>query len=577
MASFRKLLPLLRPYRWQMAAVIFSAVGITAMNLINPWLIRSLIQVIQTETGSSAVDHVTTLAIIMIVTYFARALFRYVYSYIAHVVAYRVVGDVRVTVYTHLQNLSARFFSDRQTGELIKRVIQDSQDLEPLIAHFIPDMTTNVLVLIGVGVILFSLNPALALLTLLPMPLLAFSNFFFGRRMRQGFRDSSVRTGILVGAIQDNLVGIKEIQLFTQEQHEHERVNDLSTSAINTRLYALKMQGILVPSIEFLTGIGMVLIVLYGGQAALGGRLAVEDLIAFALYLSLFYQPINALVQMNEMYHVALTAAYHLTEVLDIPPDIDDEPDATDPGRLRGEVVFSDVSFEYNDKVPTLHNISFTVHPGETLALVGPTGAGKTTIASLLPRFYDIASGAITIDNINVREMTVNGLRANISMVLQDVFLFNGTIAENIRYSNPTATDEDIVRAAIAARAHDFIMALPDGYSTHIGERGVKLSGGQKQRLAIARAVLKNAPLLILDEATSAVDAETEAEIQEALNELMKGRTSIVIAHRLSTIRNANQIIVLDRGRVVEQGRHEELIFAHGRYQRLHEASARLN
>jgi ABC-type multidrug transport system fused ATPase/permease subunit len=577
MSSFRKLLPLLKPYRRRMALVIFSAIVITAMNLINPWLLRSLIQVVQTQTGPDAFHQVAVLAAIMLVTYFFRAIFRYCYSYVAHVVAYHVVGDVRVAVYAHLHNLSARFFSDRQTGELIKRVIQDSQDLEPLIAHFIPDMTTNVLVLIGVGVILFSLNPTLALLTMLPMPLLALSNFFFGKRMRQGFRDSSVRTGILVGAIQDNLVGIKEIQLFTQEQREHDRVNDLSTTAINVRLYALKMQGILVPTIEFLTGLGMVLIVLYGGYTALGGSLKVEDLVAFALYLSLFYQPINALVQMNEMFHVALTAAHHLVEVLDIPPDIDDEPGATDPGRLRGEVVFNDVSFEYNDKVPTLHNISFTVHPGETLALVGPTGAGKTTIASLLPRFYDVASGTITIDGKNVRDMTVSGLRDNISMVLQDVFLFNGTVAENIRYSNPTATDDDIVRSAVAARAHEFIMALPEGYNTQIGERGVKLSGGQKQRLAIARAVLKNAPILILDEATSSVDAETEAEIQEALNELMKGRTSLVIAHRLSTIRTANQIVVLDRGRIVEHGRHEELVYAHGRYQRLHEANSRLN
>jgi ATP-binding cassette, subfamily B, bacterial len=303
----------------------------------------------------------------------------------------------------------------------------------------------------------------------------------------------------------------------------------------------------------------------------------VGDLVAFVLYLSLFYQPITVMAQMTEVLHVAITGADHVVEMLDIQPDVDDAPNAIDPGRLRGEVEFNNVSFEYNEHVATLHDISFRVGPGQMLALAGPTGAGKTTIASLLPRFYDVASGSITIDGIDVRSMTIHGLRSNISMVLQDVFLFNGTIGENIRYSNLSASDDEVVRASKAARAHDFIMALPEGYQTQIGERGVKLSGGQKQRLAIARAVLKNAPILILDEATSAVDTETEAEIQEALNELMRGRTSIVIAHRLSTIKNADQIIVLDQGRIVEQGRHQDLIFGNGRYQRLHEAHARLN
>jgi ABC-type multidrug transport system fused ATPase/permease subunit len=291
----------------------------------------------------------------------------------------------------------------------------------------------------------------------------------------------------------------------------------------------------------------------------------------------MFYQPVTLMTQMNEILNVALAASDHVVEVLEIAPDVEDLPGCIEPGRLRGEVEFNHVCFEYNQHVPTLHDISFRVMPGQMLALAGATGAGKSTIASLLPRFYDVGSGSVTIDGIDVRQMSVRGLRSNISMVLQDVFLFNGTIRENIRYSNLAASDEDIIRAAKAARAHEFITFLPDGYDTQIGERGVKLSGGQKQRLAIARAVLKDAPILILDEATSAVDTETEAEIQDALNELMKGRTSIVIAHRLSTIRHADQIIVLEAGRIVEQGRHQELIFGHGRYQRLHEANARMN
>ena len=577
MHSLRKLLPYLRPYRWHMLTVIVAALGITAVNLVNPWLVRELVQIVRVESGAAAFNRVTTLAAILAVVFALRALFRYLYSYIAHIMAYGFVGDMRVVLYSHLQRLSARFFADRQTGELLKRVVSDTQDIEPLIAHYIPDTVVNLLLLLGVGFILFSLNPSLALLTLLPMPLLFFSTLFFGKRMRNGFKDASKRLGMLVGVVQDNLVGMKEIQIFTQEPREHERINELSTSTIKTRLYALKMQAFLVPSIEFLTALGLVIIVLFGGQAALGGTMPVEDLVAFVLYLGIFYQPITAMAQMNEMLHVAIAGADRVVEVLDIQPDIDDAPGCIEPGRLRGEIEFKNVRFDYNEKMPTLHDISFQVQPGHTLALVGPTGAGKTTIASLIPRFYDVVDGGVTIDGIDVREMSVRGLRANISMVMQDVFLFNGTIRDNIRYSNLSASDEAIIEAASAARIHDFILSLPNGYDTEIGERGVKLSGGQKQRLAIARAVLKNAPILILDEATSAVDTETEAEIQEVLSELMKGRTAIVIAHRLSTIRNADQIIVLDEGRIVEKGRHDELVFAHGRYQRLHEANAGLN
>ncbi len=577
MQSLRKLLPYLYAYRWYMLVVVLASAGITAMNLVNPWLVRELIQIIRVETPDNAMNRVIVLGLGLVVIFIVRAICRYLYAYLAHVMAYSFVNDLRVALYDHLQRLSARFFSEHQTGELLKRVITDTRDIEPLFAHYIPDMTVNVLLLIGVGIILFNLNATLALLTLLPMPLLLLSNLFLGKRMRMALRDASNRLGKLTGMVQDNLVGIKEIQLFTQEQREHDRISVASSDTTRTLLFGLKMQAILSPSIELLTSTGLVIVVLFGGQAALNGTMPVEDLVAFVLYLGIFYQPITLLTQMNEMLHVALTGAEHVVEVLDIQPDVDDTPGRIDPGRLVGEVEFKNVCFEYNEHVPTVNDVSFKVKPGQMLALAGTTGAGKTTIASLLPRFYDIASGSITIDGIDVRTMCISGLRRNISMVLQDVFLFNGTIMDNIRYGNLNASDEEIIRASKAARAHDFIMALPEGYDTQIGERGVKLSGGQKQRLAIARAVLKDAPILILDEATSAVDTETEAEIQEALNELMKGRTSIVIAHRLSTIKHADLILVLEAGRIIERGRHKDLIYGSGRYQRLHEAHVRLN
>ncbi len=463
MYYFRRLFPFLRPYRWHMLIVILSAGGITAMNLFNPWLVRELVQIIRVERGDAAVSRVSTLAVILVIVFVARALFRFLYSYVAHIMAYSFVNDLRVALYAHLQRLSARFFADRQTGELLKRVVSDTRDTEPLIAHYIPDMIVNLLLLIGVGAILFSLNPSLAVLTLLPMPLLIVSNLLFGKRMRTAMKDASGKLGALTGMVQDNLVGIKEIQLFTQERREHDRVNEISTDATRRLLFGLKMQAVLVPSIEFLTAMGLVIIVLFGGQAALNGTMEVEDLVAFILYLTIFYQPITLITQMNEMLNVAITGAEHVVEVLDIKPDVDDLPDAVEPGRLRGEVEFRNVDFEYNEHVHTLHDVSFKVMPGQVLALAGPTGAGKTTIASLLPRFYDRVSGSISIDGIDVRDMTISGLRSNISMVLQDVFLFNGTIGDNIRYSNLAASDDDVIRASKAARALEFISVLPEG------------------------------------------------------------------------------------------------------------------
>lgn len=566
-----QLWPHLKPYRWQMVVVILSTLGVTATNLINPWLVRGVVQIIGDQGNAEGLIGLT---LGLIVVFAARALFRFLTAYVAHVMAWNLVGDLRVALYAHLQRLSPRFYADRQTGELLTRVIKDTQDIEPLIAHYIPDLIVNVLLLLGVAIILFSLNPVLALLTLIPMPLLVFSGIIFGGRMSGWFKIASQRLGALSAVVQDNLAGIKEIQIFTQEQREHGRVHVLSKRTTDDRLIALKLQAILHPTIELLSAAGVVIVVWFGGQAVSGAELALEDLVAFILYLGIFYQPIVALAQMSEMLHTAIAGAERVSEVLNLAPDVADSPQNHDPGRIRGEIVFNDVCFDYQPGAPTLRHVSFTVQPGQTLALVGPTGAGKSTIASLIPRFYDPQSGIITIDGVDTRDIQLSALRRNISMVLQDVFLFNGTVRDNIRYSAPGASDEAVEQAAKAAHAHEFIAAMPEGYDTIIGERGVRLSGGQKQRLAIARAVLKDAPILILDEATSAVDTETEAEIQQALSELLQGRTAIVIAHRLSTIRSADLIAVMEEGCVVQMGRHDELIRSGGLYARLHRASA---
>jgi ABC-type multidrug transport system fused ATPase/permease subunit len=575
MNSLKNLLPYIKPYRWHLLVVILSTLGITATGLVNPWLVRNLIQIVRVEEGnlSAAADSVIWLTFWLIVTYLLRGGFRYLASYIAHIMAWSFVSDLRVMLYGHLQKLSPRYYADRQTGDILTRVISDTRDIEPLLAHYIPDMIVNTLLLAGVALILFSLNPTLALLTLIPIPFLALAARKLGSRMDGAFRAAARGLGMLSSVVQDNISGIKEIQIFTQEEREFGRVSELSQRNTRDRLYALKLQAILVPTFELLAGVGLIIVVWFGGHTAIQGGLAVEDLVAFVLYLNIFYQPVTLFAQMNEMLQVAIAGVERVHEVMDIPPDVADAPDAVDPGRLQGEIILSKVRFDYVEGIDTLKDISLTVKPGQTLALVGPTGAGKSTISSLIPRFYDVTEGQVKIDGLDVRQIKLEALRRNISMVRQDVFLFNGTVRENIRYSKPHATDEEIVAAAKIANAHHFIDSLMEGYDTQIGERGLKLSGGQKQRLAIARAVLKDAPILILDEATSSVDPETEIEIQEALQQLMKGKTSIVIAHRLSTIRNADLIAVVDDGRIVEAGSHAHLLAEDGLYHRLYRAN----
>lgn len=567
---FSRLRAFLRPYKVHMVVVLISTLAVTLFNLVGPWILRELVRLVTQELHSpAALERVGWLAALLLGTYLARGVFEFLKSYIAHVMAWNYVSDLRVALYEHLQKLSLRYYSDKQTGEIMSRVVNDTEKIEPLIAHNIPDLIVNVTVLMGVTGILLYLSPTLALLTLIPIPFLLVVVWIFSGRMRSAFRSAQAELSDLNAVLQDNISGMKEIQVFTREEFEQRRVEKRSLGYTRELLRALKNAAIYHPSVEFWASTGTVIVLLFGGRMALRGEMPVEDLVAFLLYLSMFYQPVTLLARMNEQVQTALAGADRVAEVLDVQSDVVEKPNAVKIGRAKGRIEFDRVSFSYTDGIPVLQDISFTIEPGETLALVGPTGVGKSTIASLIPRFYDPSSGRILLDGRDLRDLDLHGLRRNISIVLQDVFLFNGTVLENIMYGAEDATFEDVVRAARIANAHEFIMEMPDGYNTQIGERGFKLSGGQKQRLSIARAVLKDAPILILDEATSAVDVETEQQIQSALENLMQGKTSIVIAHRLSTVRNADKIAVLQDGRIVEMGSHDELLRSGTVYRRL--------
>lgn len=562
-----KLVKIARPYWKYLIIAGISVLIITAINLLGPWLVRRLVEIITNiKHYPDPKRDIINLSILITLSYIARIIFQFLASYLSHYAAWHLVAHMRGLVYDKLQQLSFRFFQDKQTGQLMSRVVNDTANFEMLIAHAVPDLFTNALIIIGVTILLFIMNPYLALLSLIPIPFLVYGGATFAKKILPNFREAQRALADLNADLQDNISGIREIQLFNQQMRELVKIKDKVYRHISALLSALRLSAIFHPTVSFLSSIGTVIVVSVGGFMALNGKVSVGDIVGFILYLSMFYQPITALSHVIENVQQALAGAERVFEILETEPEIKEKPNPIELKDVKGRVTFEDVNFSYNQGFPVLKNISFTVEPGQMVAFVGPTGVGKTTIMYLLVRFFDPDSGSIKIDGIDIRDVSLKSLHDNISMVMQDVFLFNGTIAENIAYGKEDATMEEIINAAKIACAHDFIVNLPNGYNTYIGERGIKLSGGQKQRLAIARAVLKNAPILILDEATSSVDTETENKIQEAINNLAGTRTILIIAHRLSTVKKADKIIVLKDGEIVEEGTHEELLELKGLY-----------
>jgi len=453
-------------------------------------------------------------------------------------------------------------------------VVNDAMEAERLLAHVIPDFVVNILTFAGVGILLFTINVKLAIVSLITIPFLIAITIWQSKKIAPVWKENSKVRGELSGTVQDNLSGIKEIQIFNRQDYERKKVSKLSLLHAKAYLKASFFFETTFPLLAFFTALGTVVVIIFGGQLVAKREVTIADIVGFVMYLGMFYNPVNTFSRLVEMAGESTAGLRRVFEVIDEALDVTEQTNATKLKRVKGNIEFKNVSFSYDNDTPILKNIDLSIQAGQTVAIVGATGVGKTTFASLLNRFYDPQEGVVFLDGKDIKKVTLASLRDNISMVLPDTFLFNGTIYENIVYGHKDAGKEQVIQAAKAAKIHEFIIELEEGYETVIGERGVRLSGGQKQRLSIARAILRNAPILILDEATSALDTKTEKEIQEALDEISKERTTFVIAHRLSTIRKADKIVVLEGTKIAQIGTHEELIHRGGLYAKLHATQA---
>jgi subfamily B ATP-binding cassette protein MsbA len=568
MNVFLRLLKYLKPYwRWVVISTI-SLLLLTILNLLPPLFQK---QIIDEVVGRRLLNRLPVLILALIGVYALTRLLNFAEQYLRHVLGERFILDFRVLLYEYLQRLSLSFFENQQTGEIMSRITNDVNALEDFVTHSVGFLIVDLLRLVGTAAILFALDWPLALSTLLPVPILTIALRLFNTRVRPVYRKIRDRLGDINAELQDNISGIRVIQAFGQERHELDRFTRRSTRYYEERVKGIRYWATFFPAMGFVASLGMVIVLGFGAYRVVSGALTLGGLVAFISYVASFYEPINRLVEVDNTVQQAIAAGERVFELLDTVPEIEDAPDAVELPTIRGAVALEGVSFRYGTGDEVLRDVSFEMHPGEVVALVGPSGAGKTSIANLIPRFYDPVRGRVTVDGYDVRKVKLASLRRQIAVVLQDMFLFNGTVRENIIYGKPDASEEEMIAAAKAAYAHEFIVNLPQGYDTEIGERGVKLSGGQKQRLALARAILTNPRILILDEATSSVDAEAEHLIQQALEKVLKGRTALVIAHRLSTIRHADKIIALEDGRIVEVGGHSELLARGGLYSQMYQ------
>jgi subfamily B ATP-binding cassette protein MsbA len=568
MQVLKRLFLLLTPY---LKTIIISAlllIGRAGLELVPPLFQREIIDEIITARN---LTYLGVVIAALIGTYALNQLVQIGDNYVRHALGEKFIFDLRVRLYAYLQKMSLSFFERTSTGELMSRVTNDLSALENFVTHGSALTAVDFLRLVGGSLILFVLDWRLAALVMIPVPILALAFRHYNTKIRPVYRRVRARLGDINAKLQDNLSGIRVIQAFAREDVEYERFSKESERYYRARVKGIRYWSIFFPAIRFFAAMGTVVVLGAGSVMVVKGQLTLGTLVAFIAYITSIYDPINRLTEVDNIFQEAIAAGERIFELLDETMEVRDAPDAIELPVIQGEMIFDQVHFRYGSGNQVLHAISFKMAPGEVVALVGPSGAGKTSIANLICRFYDPVKGHVTIDGYDLRNIKLSSLRRQVAVVLQDSFLFNNTVAENLYYGKPDATADELMAAARAANAHDFIMQLPEGYETEIGERGVKLSGGQKQRLALARAILADPRILILDEATSSVDAEAEFLIQQALERVLKDRTALVIAHRLSTIRNADKIIVLDRGRIAEIGSHEALMQRGGLYSQLYQ------